>query len=273
MTVTRAGQLRIGDFVRFDCQVHEIAGIDGAVVILLADSGRRVSVKSSVLLSDSTFEIVSAHRRRRPLPPAYFALLPPDLREEALWLESHISEVLDGVPAGSEPGTVPRPVYDVARTTLRQREQAKCRELAEAGRVMCLRTLQRYCHAYASQGIEGVIDKRAVRRSTLTGRVDDRYVDASRRVVAENVNWSTGSSVRLKRLVDKAVDAQHGTGVVEIPSQPTFNRLRLRLKEARHSTGSARTRQTLANQPEGPFGAITATRPGEWMQIDSTPSM
>jgi hypothetical protein len=36
-------------------------------------------------------------------------------------------------------------------------------------------------------------------------------------------------------------------------------------------TGSARTRQSLANQPEGPFGMIIATRRGEWMQIDSTP--
>jgi putative transposase len=271
MTAARAGQLRIGDFVRFDGQLHEIAGIDGAAVILLAHSGRRVVIKSSVLLNDSTFEIVTSHRRRRPLPPAYFGLLPAEFRDKALWLESHVSEVLDGVPAGSEPGTAPRPAYDVTRTTLRQRELAKRRELADAGHAMGLRTLQRYRRDYAAQGIEGLIDKRAVRPSTLTGRVDDRYVDALRHVVEENVNWSTGTSTRLKRLVDKAVEAQYGAGVVEIPSRPTFNRLRARLREARHATGSARTRQTLANQPDGPFGAITATRPGEWMQIDSTP--
>jgi putative transposase len=80
MTAARAGQLRIGDFVRFDSQLHEIAGMDGTAVILLADSGRRLVIKSSVLLSDSTF---------------------------ALRLESHVSEVLDGVPAGSQPGTTP----------------------------------------------------------------------------------------------------------------------------------------------------------------------
>lgn len=271
MTAAQAGQVRIGDFVRFDGQVHEVGGIDGATVILLADSGRRVVVKSSVLLSDATFEIISSHRRRRPLPPAYFMLLPSEFRDRALWLESHVSEVLDGVPAGSDPGTDPRPAYDVTRTTLRQRELAKCRELADAGQAMGLRTLQRYRRDYSAQGIEGLIDKRAVRRSTVTGRVDDRYVDALRRVAEENVNWSTGTSTRLKRLVDKAVDAEHGAGVVELPSQPTFNRLRSRLREARHSIGSARTRQTLARQPDGPFGAITATRPGEWVQIDSTP--
>lgn len=47
MTAAQAGQLRIGDFVRFDGHVHEVGGIDGATVILLADSGHRVVVKSS----------------------------------------------------------------------------------------------------------------------------------------------------------------------------------------------------------------------------------
>ena len=35
--------------------------------------------------------------------------------------------------------------------------------------------------------------------------------------------------------------------------------------------GSARTRRSLAKQPDRAFGQITATRPGEWVQIDSTP--
>jgi hypothetical protein len=59
--------------------------------------------------------------------------------------------------------------------------------------------------------------------------------------------------------------------VVAIPSRQTFDRLRRRLAAARHATGSARTRRSLANQPDGPFSTVTATRPGEWMQIDSTP--
>ncbi|MGW4018244.1 Mu transposase C-terminal domain-containing protein, partial [Rhodococcus ruber] len=44
-----------------------------------------------------------------------------------------------------------------------------------------------------------------------------------------------------------------------------------RLREGRHATGSARTRRTLDRQPQAPFGTVVATRPGEWMQIDSTP--
>ncbi|QFU90162.1 hypothetical protein [Amycolatopsis sp. YIM 10] len=40
---------------------------------------------------------------------------------------------------------------------------------------------------------------------------------------------------------------------------------------SKHTFGSARTRRSLAKQPEGPFGTVSAFRPGEWIQIDSTP--
>src|SRR5258707_7876880 len=40
---------------------------------------------------------------------------------------------------------------------------------------------------------------------------------------------------------------------------------------ARHRTGSAKTRRSLAARPEGPFGQVTVSAPGDLMQIDSTP--
>ena len=56
-----------------------------------------------------------------------------------------------------------------------------------------------------------------------------------------------------------------------MPSQPTFYRLVKRLAEGRHTFGSARTRRSLSKQPDGPFGAITVVRPGEMVEIDSSP--
>jgi putative transposase len=271
MTAARAGQLRIGDFVRFDAELYEVVGLDGSVAILTTSEGRRMAIKLAALLGDSSFEVVDSYRRRRPMPPSYFQLLPSEVRDKALWLETHVTEVLDGVPVGAEPGAMPRPEYDVTRTTMRQREIAKVAELAQLGRAIGLEVFQRHRRQYATGGIAALVDKRSVRRCAPTGRVDERYVEAFRRVLAENTNASTGTSTRLKRLVDKAVEAEHGQTVVRIPSQPTFDRLRRRMGEARHATGSARTRRSLDNQPEGPFGAIAATRPGEWMQIDSTP--
>lgn len=44
-----------------------------------------------------------------------------------------------------------------------------------------------------------------------------------------------------------------------------------RLSAGKHTFGSARTRRSLAKQPEKPFGALTVARPGEFVEIDSTP--
>ncbi|PBA71912.1 integrase [Mycobacterium avium] len=56
-----------------------------------------------------------------------------------------------------------------------------------------------------------------------------------------------------------------------MPSETTFYRLMWRLSAGKHTFGSARTRRSLAKQPEKPFGALTVARPGEMVEIDSTP--
>ncbi|GLW12625.1 hypothetical protein Misp01_77530 [Microtetraspora sp. NBRC 13810] len=58
---------------------------------------------------------------------------------------------------------------------------------------------------------------------------------------------------------------------VPMPSRATFYRIFDRLSRGRHTTGSARTRRSLASRPDGPFSQLTAARPGELMEIDSTP--
>jgi hypothetical protein len=50
----------------------------------------------------------------------------------------------------------------------------------------------------------------------------------------------------------------------------TFYRLVNGLVAGKRTSGSARTLWSLTKQPGGPFGTITAVRPGELMQIDST---
>jgi putative transposase len=267
----RADRLRLGDVVRFDGQLYDIVGLDGAGVLLQTREGRTSVITIAALVANSSLEVIGAEYPRRPLVPAYFESLPADARERALWLQTHISEVLDGVATGSPVGTTPRPEYDVTRTTVRQREVAKVEELARLGRPMALRVFQRYRYGYARAGLAALIDKRSVRRSTLTGRVDHRYVQVFRQVLADNTTASSGTSIRFKRLVDKAVEQQHGSDAVPIPSRRTFDRLRVRMAEARHATGSVRTRRSLANQPDPPFSTVAATRAGEWMQIDSTP--
>lgn len=153
--------------------------------------------------------------------------------------------------------------------SMRQREQAKVDELGRSGEAVNLRTLQRLRHAYEAEGLLGLVDKRHTPRMPVTGRVDPRVVEALQRVLEANTHRSSGT--RLQREVLRALETECGVGVVPFPSKATFYRLVENLAEARHATGSARTRRSLAQQPDGPFGAVFPVRPGELMQIDSTP--
>ena len=111
-----------------------------------------------------------------------------------------------------------------------------------------LEAFQRYRRRYARAGLAALVDKRSLRRSTLAGRVEERYVDALVQALKANISASTGTATRLKRLVDKAVERQYGANAVAIPSQRTFDRLLGRMAQARHATGSARMRRSLGNQ-------------------------
>ena len=56
-----------------------------------------------------------------------------------------------------------------------------------------------------------------------------------------------------------------------MPSKATFNRLVNALSAGRHTFGSATTRRSAANRPDGPFTVTWAARPGQQVQIDTTP--
>ena len=125
--------------------------------------------------------------------------------------------------------------------------------------------------SYQPEGLWGLVDGRVSRWLSAAGTVDERIVEAVRQAVAEQADQSTGTIGRLRRRVGKILAAECGTDAPAMPSRATFYRLAERLSHGTHAFGSARTRRSLAKRPEGPFGTVRAVRPGESMQIDSTP--
>ena len=263
--------LRLGDTLRLASETHTVAALDSATVRLADVTGALIEIPTAVLLSDPGLELVTVSRV--PMAPQpVLDRLPAETVEIARWWERHLIEVITGVPPDSPPGTVPRPAYDPARRSLRQRELAKHEELTAAGHRVGLSTLKRLRARYEREGLVGVIDHRAARAPTPAGYVDPRVVAATRQAIAEETGRSTGTVTRLRRRVEQllAEAAEAGDRPV-LPPERTFYRLVARLAAGKHTFGSARTRRSLANQPEGPFGTVTAARPGEWTQIDSTP--
>jgi transposase InsO family protein len=269
MTVSRPPELRVGDEVRIDGAVHTITALSGLQVHLVDVTGGEVALSRADLFTAPGFCVVTQTRASLP-PQGLLDGLPADALDEARWWERHVVEVITGVPPEAGRGVRPKPEYDPQTRTLRQRELAKVAELAAAGHKTPLSTLQRLRLSYAKHGVWGLVDRRTTRQRGTT--TDARVLEAIRQAIAEETNRSTGTVGRLRRRVEQILTSEHGLDPSSVmPARATFYRLAERISAGRHTFGSARTRRSLAKQPAGPFGTVTAARPGEWMQIDSTP--
>ncbi len=192
--------------------------------------------------------------------------LPAEVVAAAREWEGHVVEVETGLPPRAEPGSTPREGYDPIVTTLLARDKAKARELG-----VSVRTVQARRARFVQQGLWGLIDQRAARKWAATGRVDSRLVSAIRAVLDAETDTSTGTRSRLIRRVIKTVEADHGPGVVPLPGKTTFYKVIDAIATGRHTFGSAVTRRQTANRPQNMFTPSFAARPGEQVQIDSTP--
>ncbi len=269
MTVSRPRSLRVGDEVEVGGAVHTVTGLSGSRARLADVTGAESSIALAELLSAPGFRMVT--RAAAALPPqGLLDALPGEAAEQARWWERHIIEVVTGAPPEAASGTRPRPEYDPESRTLRQRELAKVGELAAGGHQVPLSTLQRLRLSYEKRGVWGLVDHRAARRPGV--RTDERVLEAIAQAVREETGRSTGTVDRLRRRVEQILADEHGIDPAEVmPARATFYRLAGQAAAGRHTFGSARTRRSLAKRPDGPFGTVTAVRPGEWTQIDSTP--
>jgi putative transposase len=270
VTVSRPRVLRAGDEILLDGELHTVQAVSGTVVRLADVIGTLSAVPVAELLGSPGFALASPVPA--PLPPSGLLDGIPDAEaERARWWERHIAEILTGLPPEHDPGAVPKSEYDPTRVSLRQRELAKVAELDAAGRKTSHATVKRLRLAYQQKGLWGLVDQRSARQPRLTGRADDRVVAAIRKAIGGEEDRSTGTVGRLRRETARILAEEHGDGAPPLPPDRTFYRLAARLSQGKHTFGSARTRQSAAKPPDGPFGSVTAARPGEWVQVDSTP--
>jgi len=266
VTAARPAVLRPGDRVEFDGGEHQVLGLVGTAVRLRSGEGVEQVVLVSHLLSSAAFALLG-HDDPVGLEP--FGLLdglPTEIVDAAREWERHVVEVETGLPPGAEPGAVFRGGYDPALTTVSQRAEKKAAELG-----VSVRTVHSRRARYARQGLWGLVDQRGARQVAVTGRADARLVAAVREALDAETHTSTGTRTRLMRRVVAQLESEHGPGVVPLPGRSAFYRLIEALATGRHSFGSAVTRRQTANRPSGMFTPSFAARPGEQVQIDSTP--
>jgi len=138
---------------------------------------------------------------------------------------------------------------------------------AELG--VSVRTLERWVAAYRDSGVAGLADSRLLGR--YASGVDPRWDAACMQVLADLTHASTPTMNVVIARIGRQVDAEHGPGVVPIPPRTTAYRRLRQLSKGTHAFGSGKARRSVADRPKGVYGRLHATRPGEFVVLDTTP--
>ncbi|MGY1640746.1 Mu transposase C-terminal domain-containing protein [Geodermatophilus sp. SYSU D00703] len=260
--------VRLFDLIQFDGASWQVVAQDGPVLALKNLSTYRIrKVAVADLLSDDSYLPDPPDRLPNLDDVAVLETLDSDSRARVEFLHRHVVEVLTGTPPGNgEPVTEPKPEYSSVRL-LRDRVQAKVAELGAAGTPISERTLKRHIAAYRRGGVAGLVDGRRIKEASPTGRVDPRVVALLEEALAKQQRLSTGTRSRLISQV--ALEARRRD--LPVPSQATLYRVVANLEGARHPFGNATTRRTQANRPDRTYGRQAPSRPGELVEIDSSP--
>jgi transposase InsO family protein len=195
------------------------------------------------------------------------ALSDAQLREAAALL-AHLNEASFGYRSG-DPGRPapgePRPQFDPAGTTLRQRLDAKAAELGCSAE-----RLRKRRRALQRNGVSALVDGRAA-RSAIGAAIDERLRAA---IVAEADGLADGSDVRKMQFRARVASrlARESGEPLELPaSRQTFNRM---VDEVLAATGlfrrPAKSRRSALSAPSEDLGSLVAERPGEYVAIDTT---
>jgi hypothetical protein len=188
-------------------------------------------------------------------------------RKEVIERAAHVREVLTGFRSGSEelalPGE-PRPEHR-ADVPLSRRYASKARELG-AG----LRSIERWVQQFQKCGEAGLASR--VRSSAgLGAKVDPRWTETAVEVMVEHTDQSRPSQTMVITRTNARVVTRFGEGVVEVPSRATAFRVLAEL-ENRYPTFRLSTKRNrdIAERPDGVYGKLRPTRPGEYLLMDTT---
>lgn len=258
----RTVTLAVGSALLVDGEAARIVEFDGRKVVVCYADGRYAGF--------TVAEIVARARSMSPVEPdadpgLVLAGMSAQERERAAERGGHIREVLTGYRSGyaeAAKDDEPRPAYAPGQP-FKARCAAKAEELSVAAR-----TIERWVAAYRDAGEAGLVDDRSRRgRST---KVDPRWDAALRAELQATVSGSTPTRSAVLMRVAQRLEREHGAEVVPIPSQATgYRRLAELTKGTNAVSGSAKARRSIADRPQGVYGRLRATRPGEYLILDT----
>src|ERR1035438_8651676 len=261
-------QLSAGARVTYDGQAWEVAELTPPSVLLASPAGglRRVSI--SHLLAAPGTRIGGSSGAERPADAGL--RLASLSRAELAQLRERVAHVREactgyrrGSPALALPGE-PRPEYAPGAGRL-QRYRAKAAEL-QVG----VRTVERWAARLERDGPAGLADERHLRRRAPQGGADARWLAMARTVLAEHADASTPTQDLVLARIAARLEAEHGPGTVPLPGRTWARALLREITKGTSAFGGAKARREIAGRPAAPYGRLAATRPGEYLLLDTT---
>ena len=121
-------------------------------------------------------------------------------------------------------------------------------------------------------GEMALLDERGERRADPLGGADPRWLAVCREMIGEHTDGSTPTKALVLERVTARLAASFGEGVVPPPARTKAYEILAELARGRNTfTGSAKGRRSIAGRPNGAYGRLVATRPGEYLLLDTTP--
>ena len=259
----------VGSRLAHDGEAWTVVGMEAGCVVLAGPRGACKRVLTATLLAGPTTRVFGVPEA---VPEPMGSVL-DDLSEvERTQLGErlgHVREVLTGYRSGSaelaEPDE-PRPEYHPSLPQ-KDRYRTKAGELGVG-----LRTVERWVAALREAGPVGLVDGRGVRPADPLAGVDARWVEMCRTVLAEHVDASRPTKQLLLDRVAARLEAEHGPGVVAVPGEKRARGVLAELSRGSNAfVGATKQKRSIAARPSGVYGRLRATRPGEYLLLDTTP--
>jgi transposase InsO family protein len=259
----------VGVQLQIDGERWELAELSGREVVLRDVDGERFRrVALAWLVAHPGLRLLGAEGEGGPVVPAAVVLAEADVAAAELAARiGDVQEVLTGFRHGSVelalPGE-PRPQFEPG-TALMGRYEAKAAQLGVG-----VSTVRRWAAAFLREGPAGLVP---VRREGIgpVGCTDARWVEMCQLVLAEHVPASRPTRAIIVAEVSARLAEQYGAEVVAAPSRSTAYEVLRELSRGTNAfTGSTKGKRSIADRPQQVYGRLRATRPGEYVLLDTT---
>jgi transposase InsO family protein len=260
----------VGARLRHDGETFQVVDFTGRRITLQSAGGRERQVEIGWLLGHPSTEFLGAGLGQAPLPAVgpEFAVLTESEHAALAERAAHVREVLSGYRSGSADLAAPdepRPGYDPAVSRM-ARYQAKAAELG-----VDERTVRRWVRAYQRDGAAGLFDGREARQSYPLAGLDPRWLDMCRTVLREHTDASRPTHGMVLARVTARLEQEYGPGQVPVPGRSKAYAVLTEITRGTNAfAGSTKGKRSIANRPVGVFGKLRATRPGEYLLLDTT---